>query len=255
MNKLSIDVKKLLLKHRNDNGITLIEHLQLLGQFGWTPDEYELGEKEQEEYDLEEEREILKDPQGFKVIYIESGSAKPNSREEIVWAKVTTKFFQTTKKGKGNYTIAKIGVIVNTALKRQFEQKRAQLSAIAKNRGNNQWGFHGNAVTVLLSLAQEGFKLPENPQAKVTATGFYFSLFSDYATLGGKGGTHQVLVCSLLPGESFQSKVNERNRQPGFDSNYSPNGNGLIVFEPAQILPKYIITFSAQEAQEREQED
>lgn len=32
-------------------------------------------------------------------------------------------------------------------------------------------------------------------------------------------------------------------------------GNEIIVFESAQILPRYIITFEAKEAEEREQED
>jgi len=70
-------------------------------------------------------------------------------------------------------------------------------------------------------------------------------------------GLNQVLVCSLLPGEILQckGKTNDRSKQQGYDSNYSLNGTGIIVFETSQILPKYIITFSVEEAKEREQED
>jgi len=32
-------------------------------------------------------------------------------------------------------------------------------------------------------------------------------------------------------------------------------GNEVIVFESAQVLPRYIITFEEKEAEEREQED
>jgi len=255
-NKVSVDIKKLLAKHRNDNGISLADHLQLLGQFGWTPDEYELGEKEQEDVDLEIEREILKNPNGFQIISITSSQSNP--KEEIVWSKVTAKFFQTTKKGKANYTIEKIELIVNTSLKRAFDQKRNELSANSKARGNVQWGFHGNIMPVLRKVAEEGFKPPEDSVHKaVLATGFYFSLFSDYAIINGKG-LNQVLVCSLLPGETYQCQgkvTNDRSKQDGFDSNYSANGTGIIVFDPPQILPKYIVSFSVQEAKERVQED
>jgi len=70
-------------------------------------------------------------------------------------------------------------------------------------------------------------------------------------------GSNQVLLCSLLPGETFQctDRMDGQDRQPDYDSHYSPKGNEIIVFEAAQILPRYVITFSEQEAKEREQED
>lgn len=42
--------------------------------------------------------------------------------------------------------------------------------------------------------------------------------------------------------------------QPGYDSHISPKGNELVIFDPDQILPRYIITFVEKEAEEREQE-
>jgi len=39
--KISVDNKKLLKKLRQELKITELEHDQCLGQFGWTPDEYE----------------------------------------------------------------------------------------------------------------------------------------------------------------------------------------------------------------------
>jgi len=40
----------------------------------------------------------------------------------------------------------------------------------------------------------------------------------------------------------------------GYHSHISPKGNEVVIFAPAQILPRYIITFSEKEAMEREQE-
>jgi len=114
-------------------------------------------------------------------------------------------------------------------------------------------------MALIYNIAKEGFKPPEaaTPHQNVLASGYYFSLFSDYAIINGKG-LNQVLVCSLLPGITYQFKgkvTNDRSKQPGFDSNYSPNGTGIVVFDSYQILPKYIVTFSVEAAKEREQED
>jgi len=59
-------------------------------------------------------------------------------------------------------------------------------------------------------------------------------------------GSNQVLLCSLLPGNTFQctERMDGKDRQAGFDSHYSPKGHEIIVFESAQILPRYVITFS-----------
>ena len=40
----------------------------------------------------------------------------------------------------------------------------------------------------------------------------------------------------------------------GFDSHTSPKGNEIVIFKPAQLLPRYIVTFESKEAEEREQE-
>jgi len=267
--KLSVDVKRVLQTHRNANGITLEEHMQLLGQFGWTADEYELGEKEPEQVDLEEEREILKDAEGFKIIQIPANHP-PSSAMEVVWAKASAKFFQTMKKAQGNYTIEGLGVIVNTKLRRSYEQKRAELVAISEKKGTIQWGFHGSTPESILAIAKEGFKHPDDlkkgkGKKKVTVLddgyygkGIYFSLYSDYAMwYSEERGSNQVLLCSLLPGETFQctDRMDGQGKEPGYDSHYSPKGNEIIVFESSQILPRYVITFSEQEAKEREQED
>jgi len=40
----------------------------------------------------------------------------------------------------------------------------------------------------------------------------------------------------------------------GYHSHTSPKGNEVVIFNPDQILPRYIIYFESKEAEEREQE-
>jgi hypothetical protein len=40
----------------------------------------------------------------------------------------------------------------------------------------------------------------------------------------------------------------------GYDSHTSPKGSEFVIFDPAQILPKYIVSFKEKPAKEREQE-
>ena len=106
-------------------------------------------------------------------------------------------------------------------------------------------------------------------------------MYSDYAMwYSEERNSNQVLLSKLLTGKVFQctERMDGQGRQPGYDSHYSPSaffvlllffrfsftlsikfitaeGNEIIVFESAQILPRYIITFEEREAEEREQED
>jgi len=107
---------------------------------------------------LEEEREVLKDPEGFKIIPI---PANHPSNMEVIWAKASAKFFQTMKEAQGNYSIVNIGVIVNTKLRRRFEQKKSELQAISEKRANLSWGFHGTTPESILAISKDGFKHPD----------------------------------------------------------------------------------------------
>jgi len=161
------------------------------------------------------------------------------------------------KKAQGKFKIVKLGVIVNTKLRRQFELKKKLYIENSEAKATIQWGFHGSTQNSILSIAQEGFRHPDDLKTKKKAVsllddgyfgrGIYFSLYSDYAMwYSEERGSDQVLLCSLLPGLTYQcqERMDGGDRQPGFDSHYSPKGHEIIVFESSQILPRYIITFS-----------
>jgi len=85
--------KKMLLEIRKKEEITKEEHEAMLGTFGWTTEEYEIGEREpQHDFDLKEELEVYKKDDGFQIITL-THDQKLNKEQEAVWSKVSAKFF------------------------------------------------------------------------------------------------------------------------------------------------------------------
>jgi hypothetical protein len=277
--KIGADAKRILRQYRQEHGVTDTEHNQFLGLFGWTPEEYEDGEKVIDDIDLDEEKTILADPNGFKIITLYNNQ-KFNKQEESAWARASAKFFQTMSKAQANYIIKSIGIIVNTKLKECFKQKKQSFiqkygDSKDKSLVEETWGFHGTSEYSIQRIAKEGFKHPDELKTKTVSKkksknkvelldegyfgkGIYFSLYSDYAMwYSEERESSQILMCKLLTGKSYQctGRMDGQGRVVGYDSHYSPKGNEIIVFESSQILPRYIITFEEKEAAEREQED
>lgn len=89
-------------------------------------------------------------------------------------------------------------------------------------------------------------------------SGIYFSFYSDYAMwYSEERDSSQILLCKLLTGKTFKC-VGRMDGKPcldGYDSHFSPKGNEIVMFASAGCLPRYIIKFTKQDEQEREQED
>eukprot|EP00029_Vermamoeba_vermiformis_P002703 TRINITY_DN13076_c0_g1_i1.p1 TRINITY_DN13076_c0_g1~~TRINITY_DN13076_c0_g1_i1.p1 ORF type:complete len:476 (+),score=168.73 TRINITY_DN13076_c0_g1_i1:69-1496(+) len=285
-NKIGVEGKKLLKKFRQEHSVTEHEHDQLLGLFGWTPDEYEEGERAPDDIDLDREKEILKNDNGFKVIELRNGQ-KMTKEEQNVWDRVCSKFFQTMAKSQANYAIKAIGIVVNTKLKRAYDDKKKKFtnSDKTKNKEHSQeiWGFHGTSEHSVQCIIKDGFKHPDDlKKAEDSKTknkkkakakkgvsvellddgyfgkGIYFALYSDYAMwYSEERNSTQLIMAKILTGKSFKctGRMDGQDHVPGYDSHYSPKGNEVIVFESGQCLPRYVVTFEEREAQEREQED
>lgn len=280
--KISSEGRKLLKLFRQNHSITEIEHDQLLGQYGWTPDEYEDGEKNQAAFELDEEREFLRAASGtdsFKIFTIFKHQ-KRNNQQESVWARASSKFYQTMSKAQANFVIKSIGLIVNPKVSQAYEARRHEMQAKsgAKAPVNEEWGFHGTSEASIQGISATGFKMPDElkksqqgkgkavaKKEKVTflddgyfGSGLYFSLYSDYALFySEERNSSQILLCKVLSGKAYKcpDRMDGEGLMKGYDSHYSPQGNEIIVFRGDQILPRYIITFETREAMEREQED
>lgn len=182
--KVSSEGRKLLKAFRQDHSITEVEHDQLLGQYGWTPDEYEDGEKNISQYELDEERDFLRATaaagqlDAFKIFTIFKHQKK-SEQQEAVWARAASKFYQTMSKAQANFVIKSIGVIVNAKINQEYETKKAALlteikSAPPKMVGSGakktaalpptsvaeEWGFHGTSEASIQGISATGFKMP-----------------------------------------------------------------------------------------------
>lgn len=261
-------------------------HRMLLGQFGWSEDDYEDGVRpERTDVDLDEENAILADPEGFKVIWIKKDEY-PSKQHENTFGRVCSSFYQTMNKAQKNFRVTKVGVIVNTKLKANFDKKKSDL--IMNNRKPNEaWGFHGTSEDAIMKIAKTGFLHPDQI-AKINAAGagankktkgkkkaavskpviavldngyfgagIYFSCYSDYAMwYSEEKDSEQVLLAKLLQGETYkcQQRMDGSKCMKGYDSHFSPKGNEIIMFDPNACLPRYIIAYDSQEEEEREQE-
>lgn len=184
MVKISSEGRKLLKAFRQSHSITETEHDQLLGQFGWTPDEYEDGEKNVSQYELDEERDFLRataaagQVDAFKIFTIFKHQKK-NEQQEAVWARAASKFYQTMSKAQANFIIKSIGVIVNAKVGQEYESRKATIlnditSAPPKVVGSGakktsappptyvseEWGFHGTSEASIQGISATGFKMP-----------------------------------------------------------------------------------------------
>lgn len=261
-------------------------HRMLLGQLGWSEDEYEDGVRpEKADIDLDEENAVLADPEGFKIIWIRKDKY-PTKQHENTFGRVCSDFYQTMNKAQRNFRVTKVGVIVNSKLKANFDRKREDLKAHGKDP-NEAWGFHGTSEDAIAKIAQTGFLHPDKI-AKINAAaaaaagkkskgkkkavkkpvipvldngyfgaGIYFSCYSDYAMwYSEEKDSEQILVAKLLQGETYkcQKRMDGSNCMKGYDSHFSPKGNEIIIFDPDACLPRYIIAYESQDEEEREQE-
>lgn len=189
--KISLEGKKLLKMFRQTHNVTEIEHDQLLGQFGWTPDEYEEGEKSVAMFELDEERDFLRQTaaagqtDAFKIFTIFKHQKK-NEQQEAVWARAASKFYQTMSKAQANFVIKSIGLIVNAKVSAEYDARKALMlsEAVAAKSGagaangaakkvaatssmvptsvNEEWGFHGTSEASIQGISATGFKMPND---------------------------------------------------------------------------------------------
>lgn len=251
----------MLKKLRIENNISEKEHDQIISQFGWTPDEYEDGEKSDSLIELEEEKQVLADPNGFKTFKI-TRKQKRNKEQEIVWSKASSQFYQTMSTSQSNFVIHSIEVICNTKLFKQYNEKRA-LMLKGNKKLTEEWGFHGTSEESVESIAEKGFIHPDklDDVHKLDdgyfGKGIYFSMYSDYAMYYSvERDSSKILLCKLLTGKIYHcdGRMDGKGLKSGYDSHYSPKGNEIIIFNANQILPRYIIEFEERESEEREQE-
>jgi len=157
-NKVSVDEKRMLRTFRRNHNIDDQDHFRLLMQFGWSADEYEDGQKKDDDCDLDEERDILEN-NGFAIISIKKGKNLTKA-EDNVFSRVCAKFFQTMSQAQANYSIVEVGVIVNADLRKKYNLKLAEFTQAGF--ADVEWAFHGTTRDSIKVIAQSGFLHPDD---------------------------------------------------------------------------------------------
>jgi aprataxin and PNK-like factor len=278
--KISNDEKRVLREYRKSCGVDELHHENLLGQLGWTADEYDAGEKADDDIDLWNEEKKLLDSNSNGIIWLSKDQVKTKDQENV-FARVTARFFSTMSVAQANHQMLKLGIIVNPEGRRKFLQRKEEFRSKSVPH-EHEWAFHGTSVKSVDGIAATGFLHPSAIKAaapkpkgkakpkKSTApagitlldegyygNGIYFSTFSDYAMwYSEERESDRMLLCKVLRGNSYRcdKRIDGGGLVKGYHSHHSPGGNEIVIFEPEQILPRYILIFSSQDAEEREQE-
>ena len=120
-NRISADEKRLVRRFRQQLGLSVDQHAVILGQIGWSEEDYEDGVKRVTDFELQEEARMLQNGERG-VVWLSATQGGPDG--ELVFSRVCSKFFQTMACSQGNFVIQKVGVIVNGDLGRVFEETR-----------------------------------------------------------------------------------------------------------------------------------
>jgi len=154
-----------------------------------------------------------------------------------------------------NFTVKEVGVIVNSTLKQRLKIKKEELAGKGCDTVE-EYGFHGTSKEAIQKIAEEGFKHPDELKLYgKSGKGVYITFYSDFSMNYTKGD--QVLLVKLLRGRCQDStgKLDSATCKAGYDSIYSAAPqNEIKIFDTAQILPRYIITYVSKAAKDRAQE-
>jgi len=156
---------------------------------------------------------------------------------------------------KHNVKLAKIENILKPELVARFERRWNELKlARGETLSKPQVAYHGTAENNVNSILDRGLLVPGKGEGKdvVHSTdngwwggGIYLSPDAGLS-IGYCRGGKKLLICSALMGKPYD--VTERMDgswlKSGYDSHIACNGTEWVIFDPAQVLPCYMISFA-----------
>jgi len=162
-------------------------------------------------------------------------------------------FLEEGVKGCG-VKICSIENVLKPELVESYERKWKKLR---QERGSElakpQIAFHGTAEQNIESILERGLLVPGKGQGKdvghATDSGFWGGgiYLSPNASLsvGYCRGGKRLLVVSVLMGKPFTviQRMDGKDCEPGYDSHIACSGVEWVLFDPAQVLPCYLISF------------
>jgi hypothetical protein len=184
--------------------------------------------------------------------------------------------------------VLRIEKIINPELERRFLETKKMLKSGAADCKQQQL-FHGTGVEGLEGIPKNGFRVPEWSDGNMFGRGIYFAPDSSKSaqemyTKGSKA----LILCDVLlghvcevPGLTAQHALSKyvktsktgrpfldvdekKIRKEGFDSVYAPRDtranagvqfDEMIVYNPSQAMPRYVIHFGQVHSNQKWQND
>jgi len=156
------------------------------------------------------------------------------------------------------YHVTKVDYIVNPPLMDQFETKQKEFMS----RGVDATpilAFHGTKAENLDSIIRNNFSLTflskNSGDNGWFGAGLYFSEYTTtslgYNQNQSMSGGAKLLLSKVLIGKQYKcpGRMDGKPLQPGHDSHLSPEGHEVVIFDPRQILPCYLVYYAAGAAQ------
>ncbi|ELR24964.1 UBA/TSN domain containing protein [Acanthamoeba castellanii str. Neff] len=151
--------------------------------------------------------------------------------------------------------ITKIENVLKAELVVEFEAAWAELrQKRSEDLARPSMAYHGTAEQNIESILDKGLLVPGKGKGKdvghATDTGFwgggiYLSPNSSMSVGYCRGGK-KLLICSVLMGKTFQctTLIHGADLMAGHDSHTAPGGQEWVIFNPAQVLPCYLVSLS-----------
>jgi len=156
---------------------------------------------------------------------------------------------------RNNVKLAKIENVLKPELVARYETR---WNALKASRGEvlarPKIAYHGTSEANLTSILERGLLVPGQGEGKdvkhATDNGWWgggIYLSPDAGlSIGYCRGGKRLLICSVLMGKPYTvtQRMDGKGLQEGHDSHIACNGTEWVIFDPAQVLPCYQISFA-----------
>lgn len=188
-----------------------------------------------------------------------AGDALTEEEAEYTWVK---SMFDNS--GGERFTVLKMERVHNPKLAKQYNAKRKDMEAA--QAFDERWLFHGTNRSAVASIVENNFDLSlRGKHWNLFGNGIYFSPAASYSCFFSSFAQHtratdyafytrhviregvplQVLLCRVIVGKYVRGNQGMKNPPQGFHSAVDETDNPwtFVLFDQAQILPCYVITF------------
>ncbi|KAL0487610.1 PARP4 [Acrasis kona] len=203
----------------------------------------------------EGEEQIL-EKKGLKIYDIPNSHQFDYEAEQIHFRFVEStlhRLFNSKNLSPFAHQLNKVEYIVNPVLLKAFEKKRIELAhthGFLLESVKPLLLFHGTSVQNMDNIIKTGFlrsKIGSSTDKGFYGSGFYFSE-NPSLSMGYSRSNTSMLLCMVLVGKAYRCQYDLGcDKKQGYDSHVAPDGSSeVIIFDPAQVLPCYRLTYSSE---------